>query len=59
LMYDVFWYWLLMYGGWTMYGDNEHCMVDELTDVYMMPFATCFWCMVDELCMMDNGCIYV
>jgi hypothetical protein len=42
-----------------MYGDNEHCMVDELADVYMMPFSTYFWCMVDELCMMDNGCIYV
>jgi hypothetical protein len=25
-----------------MYGDNEHCMVDELADVYMMPFGTYF-----------------
>jgi hypothetical protein len=24
---------LLMYGGWIMYGDHEHCMLDELADV--------------------------
>jgi hypothetical protein len=33
-----------------MYGDHEH--FDEA-------FGTYFSCKVDELCMMDNGCIYV
>jgi hypothetical protein len=37
--------WLLMYGGWTC-----RCM---------MAYGTYFWCNVDELCMMDNGCIHV
>jgi hypothetical protein len=49
LTFDVLWmndvWWSrTLYDGWTW------CM---------MPFGTYFWCMVDELCMMDNYCIYV
>jgi hypothetical protein len=50
LTFDVWWmnnvWWSqTLYGGWTC-----RCM---------MPFSTYFWCMVDELWMLDNGCIYV
>jgi hypothetical protein len=44
LMNNVWWSWTL-YGRWTC-----RCM---------MSFGTYFWCVVDELCMMDNYCIYV
>jgi hypothetical protein len=43
-MNNEWWSWTLC-GGWTYR--------------YMMPFGTYFLCMMDELCMMDNGCIYV
>jgi hypothetical protein len=40
---NVWWSWTL-YGGWTY-----RCM---------MPFGTYYCCKVDEVCMMDNRCIY-
>jgi hypothetical protein len=73
LMYDVFWYRLLMYGGWTMHGDHEHCMVDEFAVVWCLLVLTfgiwwmnyVCWIMVVYMFsfrywfLMDNGCLYI
>jgi hypothetical protein len=65
--------WLFMYGGWTMYFDQEHCMVDELTDVWCLLVLTfdvrqmnyVWWIIVVYIfsfwywLLMDNGCVYI
>jgi hypothetical protein len=65
--------WLLMYGEWTMYGDHEHCLVDQHADVWC-PLVLTFdvrwinyvwWIMVEYMfsfwywLLMDNGCVYI
>jgi hypothetical protein len=65
--------WLLMYGGWTMYGHHEHCMVDELVDAWCLLVLTfdvrqmnyVWWIIVVYMfgfwywLLMDNGCVYI